>query len=53
MGGLEYAPLPEAWRPVTLTTYPFDLPDRRWIGMDYLGSVVAARLGPWSFALDS
>jgi hypothetical protein len=35
MGGLENAPLPEAWRSVTHLAYPFDLPDRRRIRVDY------------------
>jgi hypothetical protein len=35
MGGLENAPLPAAWRSVARMTYPFDLPDRRRIRVDY------------------
>ena len=35
MAGLEAAPLPPAWRPVTLLVYPVDLPDRRAIRLDY------------------
>ena len=35
MGGLEDAPLPEAWRAHTRLTYPFDLPDKRGIRLDY------------------
>jgi hypothetical protein len=35
MGGLEEAPLPPAWRPITHMAYPFDLPDRRTVPTDY------------------
>jgi hypothetical protein len=35
MGGLESTPLPLSWRPHTLLTYPFDLPDRRGVRLDY------------------
>ncbi len=35
MGGLENAPLPTAWRGATRITYPFDLPDRRRVRVDY------------------
>jgi hypothetical protein len=35
MGGLENAPLPEAWRDLTLMSYPFDLPSQRAIRMNY------------------
>lgn len=35
MGGLENAPLPAAWRSATHMAYPFDLPDRRRIRVDY------------------
>ena len=35
MGGLENAPLPEAWRTVTHMAYPFDLPEKRRIRVDY------------------
>lgn len=35
MGGLEYAPLPTAWRSATRMAYPFDLPDRRRVRVDY------------------
>jgi mono/diheme cytochrome c family protein len=35
MGGLEHAPLPAAWRPVTRMAYPFDLPERRRVRVDY------------------
>ena len=35
MGGLENAPLPARWRSVTHLAYPFDLPDKRRIRVDY------------------
>lgn len=35
MGGLENAPLPEHWRAVTHLAYPFDLPDKRRVRVDY------------------
>ncbi len=35
MGGLERSPLPAGWRERALMTYPFDLPDRRGIRLDY------------------
>jgi hypothetical protein len=35
MGGLEFAPLPTAWRSAALMAYPFDLPDRRRVRVDY------------------
>jgi hypothetical protein len=35
MGGLESAPLPAAWRSATRMAYPFDLPDRRRVRVDY------------------
>jgi hypothetical protein len=35
MGGLERAPLPPAWRERTRLAYPFDLPDRRRVRMDF------------------
>jgi Cytochrome c len=35
MGGLEQAPLSAAWREVARLTYPFELPDRRGVEMDY------------------
>lgn len=35
MGGLEKAPLPQSWRDASRLTYPFDLPARRTIPMDY------------------
>jgi len=35
MGGLEGAPLPVAWRAATRMTYPFDLPERRRVRVDY------------------
>jgi hypothetical protein len=35
MGALENAPLPSAWRHGTHMAYPFDLPDKRRIRVDY------------------
>ena len=35
MAGLENAPLPAAWRGATRMAYPFDLPDRRRVRIDY------------------
>jgi hypothetical protein len=35
MGGLEQAPLPEAWRGATQITYPVDLPQKRAVRMVY------------------
>jgi hypothetical protein len=35
MGGLENAPLPAAWRNSTRMAYPFDLPERRRVRVDY------------------
>lgn len=35
MGGLEGAPLPPDWRARTQLSYPFDLPDRRRVRIDY------------------
>jgi mono/diheme cytochrome c family protein len=35
MGELEHAPLPLEWRPRVRMTYPFDLPDRRVVRVDY------------------
>jgi hypothetical protein len=35
MAGLERAPLPAAWRPLTHMAYPFDLPERRRVRMDF------------------
>ncbi len=35
MGGLENSPLPAGWRAHVLMTYPFDLPDRRGVRLDY------------------
>jgi mono/diheme cytochrome c family protein len=35
MGGLEHAPLPAAWRDRTRLAYPFNLPDRRRVQVDY------------------
>jgi len=35
MGGLEHAPLPASWRARARMAYPFDLPDRRIVRLDY------------------
>lgn len=35
MGGLERSPLPASWRERTRIAYPFDLPDRRRVRVDY------------------
>jgi hypothetical protein len=35
MAGLEQAPLPAAWRPLTRVSYPVDLPERRRIRLDF------------------
>jgi hypothetical protein len=35
MGGLERSPLPPAWRERTHIAYPFDLPERRVVRVDY------------------
>jgi len=35
MGGLEDTPLPAEWRERTHLAYPFDLPDRRGVRLDY------------------
>lgn len=35
LGGLERAPLPIGWRGVTHLSYPFDLPERRRVRVDY------------------
>jgi hypothetical protein len=35
LGGLEDAPLPGPWREHTQLTFPFDLPDKRGIRLDY------------------
>lgn len=35
MGGLEDAPLPPGWRASTHLAYPFDVPDRRGVRLDY------------------
>jgi hypothetical protein len=35
MAGLEQAPLPAAWRSLVSMTYPFDLPDKRRIRVDF------------------
>jgi hypothetical protein len=35
MGGLDHSPLPAAWRSTARMAYPFDLPDRRRVRLDY------------------
>jgi hypothetical protein len=35
LGGLEKSPLPAGWREHTFMTYPFDLPDKRGVRLDY------------------
>jgi hypothetical protein len=35
MGGLEHTPLPSSWRDRTLLAYPFDLPERRRVRVDF------------------
>ncbi len=35
MGGLEAAPLPPAWRRLVHMTYPFELPDKRVVRVDF------------------
>ena len=35
MAGLEAAPLPPAWRPLTRIAYGFDLPEKRRVRVDY------------------
>jgi hypothetical protein len=35
MGGLERAPLPAGWREHAHMTYPFDLPEKRGVRLDY------------------
>ena len=45
MGGLERAPLPASWRERTRLAYPFDLPDRRRVRVDFaLGWFRARRI---------
>jgi hypothetical protein len=36
MGGLGNAPVPAAWRPLTHMAYPFDLPEKRRVRVDYM-----------------
>lgn len=43
MGGLEHAPLPAAWRELTRVAYPFDLPERRRVRVDYARGWFAIR----------
>jgi hypothetical protein len=35
LGGLDHTPLPANWQTVTRLSYPFELPERRRIGVDY------------------
>jgi hypothetical protein len=35
MGGLEHSPLPSSWRDAARLAYPFDLPERRRVRVDY------------------
>jgi hypothetical protein len=35
LGGLEHSPLPSAWRARTHMTYPYDLPEKRVVRVDY------------------
>lgn len=35
LGGLEASPLPASWRPRTFIAYPFDVPDKRGVRLDY------------------
>jgi hypothetical protein len=35
LGALEDSPIPSGWRKQTLLAYPFDLPDRRGVRLDY------------------
>jgi cytochrome c553 len=45
MAGLERAPLPREWRPGAHMAYPFDLPERRRVRVDYaLGWIGARRI---------
>jgi cytochrome c553 len=45
MGGLERTPLPASWRGSARMTYPFDLPERRGVRLDYpLGWFSARRI---------
>src|SRR2546428_735645 len=45
MAGLERAPLPKAWKAQARMAYPFDLPDRRRVRVDYaLGWIVGRHI---------
>jgi len=45
MAGLERSPLPKAWRARAHMAYPFDLPDRRRVRVDYaLGWILGRRI---------
>lgn len=46
LGGLENAPLPAGWRGVTQMAYPFDLPERRQVRVDYAFGWFAIRHVP-------
>jgi mono/diheme cytochrome c family protein len=35
MGGMEHAPLPAGWHRTVRMAYPFDLPERRQVGMNF------------------
>jgi hypothetical protein len=43
LGGLERAPVPPLWRDRTRLTYPFDLPERRRVRIDFALGWFAAR----------
>jgi len=43
MGGLERSPLPGSWRDRTEVAYPFDLPERRRVRVDYARGWFAIR----------
>ena len=45
MAGLERAPLPDSWKTEAHMAYPFDLPDRRRVRVDYaLGWIHGRRI---------
>src|SRR5262249_26135399 len=45
MAGLERAPLPKAWKAEARMAYPFDLPERRRVRVDYaLGWIVGRKI---------
>jgi len=43
MAGLERAPLPKAWKAQARMAYPFDLPDRRRVRVDYALAWIVGR----------